>query len=135
MRKQAGRAVGARHARHRGPQPAAALRGRKARTEFFAERDAVAVITLRAHRKSRHRLWHEGVAEFLVVGVAAGRQYHAFARFDENVAPIEVYARASDAVAIADQLDDGTAEQDRHLTPAQAVIEPPNKRIAHHDAG
>src|SRR6478609_8184524 len=133
MRKQAGRAVGARHARHRGPPPAAALRGRKARTEFFAERDAVAVITLRAHRESRHRLWHEGVAEFLVVGVAAGRQDHALARFDENVASIEVYARTSDAVTTTDQFDDGSAEQDRHLAPAQAVIEPPDQRVAHHD--
>src|SRR5512143_2976127 len=83
---------------------------------------------------SGNRLRHEGLAETLVVCIPAGREHDALAGFNDKFLAANIHARACDNTRVANEADNLRIEQDRHLAFAQAVEEPADERIAHHDA-
>ena len=136
MREQPAAAVRPHGDRCRRPQAAAAvLVRRNPCPQPLADGDAVAGIPLMAERMHRHGLRHEGCAELLVVRVASGRQHHAFSRLDQDLLSANDNARAGDPVPIAQDVCNRGLEQDRHLLLLQAVEQPCDQRIAHHEPG
>src|SRR3977135_3316003 len=105
MREQSAAAVRSCGDRCRRPDPVVAvLLRRNPCPEPLADCDTVAGISLMAKRMHGHGLRHEGCAEFPVVGIASGRKYYAFSRFDQDFLSAYDDARTGDGVPVAEDV-------------------------------
>ncbi len=102
--------------------------------ELFANRDAVTDVEFARHRVRRHRTRHERFAVALVVPVTAGRQHDALGCFDINFAVCGLDRGAGDPSVLLFDGGNRRVEQDFDSAFAQAVKQPCDQRIAHHQS-
>ncbi len=67
--------------------------------------------------------------------VTAGRKHDAPACSDHNFPSVQAHPGTSYAAPVADETDERCPEKNRDVALAQAVEQPPDQRISHHDPG